>query len=115
MIDKWGAITFLVMCTYLCNILFAYPASIYARYRSSVSLLFKQHSTHYPASTEATLFSSIQRLVIEESCPASTQPQIMSSIQFLVNRGFFHQSSFYLSDITIRGHPFMTSTKKSGF
>src|SRR6218665_1952141 len=105
------------MRIYLNNVHFSYPASTYARYRSSVPLrdLFKQHSTHYPASTEATLFSSIQRLVIEESCPASTQPQIMSSIQFLVNRGFFHQSSFYLSDITIRGHPFMTSTKKSGF
>jgi len=62
------------MRVYIRNILFAYPASFYARYRSSVPLLFKQHSTNYPASTEAMLVSSIQRLAIQES---------------------FHLSSFY--------------------
>src|SRR6218665_4202018 len=58
------------MHIYLGNILFVYSASIQARYRSSMPLLFKQHSIHYPASIEAAFL------------PAPSHTRILLSVHF---------------------------------
>src|SRR6218665_1447250 len=102
-LQKLGGVLFLVMCVYLNNIL------------SPIQPLLTQDIVHQCCFCLNNIPLTIQLLLKQRSVyrsnvlssknpfiyPASTQPQIMPSIQFLVNKGFFHQSSFYLSNIII--------------
>src|SRR6218665_2187154 len=99
---RLGTVTFLVMRIYLNNILFHNPVSIFKQdivhqcrlclnnIPLTIQLLLKQRYFH-----QSSILSFKNPFVY----PAYKQPQIMSSIQFIVNKGFFHQSSFYLSHI----------------